>query len=170
MRVRAAVTADATGIARVHVASWQAAYRGLMPQDVLDGLSIADRAERWVGIIDDPHPLTLATLVAADGDEIVGWVSFGAGRDEGTDAAGEIYGLYAHPASWSRGVGHALMGAAETALREAGHHEAFLWVLDGNDRADAFYARHGWQLDGGTKIDERPDLTLREHRRAKRLG
>jgi hypothetical protein len=42
--VRPATLADADGIGLVHVGSWQAAYRGKMPQDHLDGLDPARRA------------------------------------------------------------------------------------------------------------------------------
>lgn len=52
---------------------------------------------------------------------------------------------------------------------QAGHRTAFLWVLDGGERADNFYRRHGGDTDGATKIDDRPDMTLREHRLVKRL-
>ena len=169
MIVRPAVLSDARGIAEVHVRSWQAAYRGLMPQDVLDALSIDDRADRWRSIIADPHPLTIGTLVAESDERIIGWVSFGAGRDEGTDAEGEVYGIYSDPGFWSRGVGHALIVAAEAALIAAGNRTGFLWVLDGNERADGFYERHGWAADGSTKLDERPGMTLRENRRVRRL-
>ena len=39
MRVRAALGEDAWPIAEAHVAAWHAAYRGLMPDSVLDGLT-----------------------------------------------------------------------------------------------------------------------------------
>ena len=45
--VRSATVADADEIAAIHVLSWQVAYRGLMPQEYLDGLDPAQRAERW---------------------------------------------------------------------------------------------------------------------------
>lgn len=197
--IRDAGPADADAVASIHVRSWQAAYRGLIDQAFLDALSIADRAERWRGIFADPHPLTLGTLVAERDGTILGWTSFGASRDaepaslaepherpeaerpepharpeaerpeEALTPGGEIYGIYADPAAWSAGVGHALLTAAEQRLSEAGHTRAHLWVLDGNDRADTFYARHGWAADGATKIEERPDLTLAEHRRVKHL-
>ena len=44
--LRDATPADALDIATVHVESWQVGYRGLMPDEVLDGLSISTR-ERW---------------------------------------------------------------------------------------------------------------------------
>lgn len=168
--IRDARAEDADSIAGVHVRSWQAAYRGLIDQSVLDGLSVEERAGGWRRIIAEPLPTGLGTLVAVRGDRLVGWASLGSGRDPDGLADGEVYGIYADPAAWSTGAGHALLEAAEQRIAEAGYARAYLWVLDGNDRADAFYARHGWDEDGAVKIEERPQLTLREHRRVKQLA
>ncbi|MFJ6532714.1 GNAT family N-acetyltransferase [Microbacterium sp. NPDC091662] len=170
LEIRDARTEDADDIARVHVRSWQVAYRGLIDQDVLDGLSIDERAASWRRNVAEPLPTSLGTLVAVRDDRIVGWASLGSGRDPDGLADGEVYGIYADPSAWSTGAGHALLGAAEERIAEAGHDRAYLWVLDGNARADAFYARHGWGEDGAIKIEERPQLTLREHRRVKLLS
>lgn len=169
LEVRDGRADDADEVARIHVRSWQAAYRGLMDQEVLDSLSIPDRAANWRRFIAEPLPTGLGILVAVRDDRILGWASFGSGRDEDGAADGEIYGIYADPDAWSTGVGHALLTSAAERITDAGHTRAYLWVLDGNDRADAFYERHGWELDGATKVDERPNLTLKEHRRVKAL-
>ncbi|MDN3445522.1 GNAT family N-acetyltransferase [Microbacterium sp. APC 3901] len=167
--LRDGAVADADRIAEVHVRSWQAAYRGLIDQELLDGLSISDRADGWRRNISAPLPTIIGILVAERKGRIVGWTSFGSGREEEGASDGEIYGIYADPAEWSTGVGRALLAAAEHRITAAGHTQAYLWVLDGNERADAFYARHGWQLDGARKVEERPDMSLREHRRVKRF-
>ena len=44
---------DAAGIATTHVASWRAAYRGLLPQSLLDDLSVDRRTEQWREAIAD---------------------------------------------------------------------------------------------------------------------
>jgi hypothetical protein len=51
MEIRRAVADDARGIAQVHVKSWQAAYRGLLPQSYLDALSVEQREAFWVQVI-----------------------------------------------------------------------------------------------------------------------
>ena len=168
--IRDARAGDADRIAEVHVRSWQAAYRGLIDQSVLDELSVDERAEGWRRIIAEPLPTGLGTLVAVRDDHLIGWASLGSGRDPDGLADGEVYGIYADPAAWSTGAGHALLESAEKRIAEAGYERAYLWVLDGNERADAFYARHGWDEDGAIKIEERPRLTLREHRRVKLLS
>ena len=161
---------DADDVASIHVRSWQAAYRGLIDQDLLDALSIPDRAASWRHFVAEPLPTGLGILVAVRDGAILGWASFGSGRDDDSAADGEVYGIYADPDAWSTGVGRALLTAAEERIAEAGHPRAYLWVLDGNDRADAFYARQGWELDGATKVEERPGMRLQEHRRVKEIG
>ncbi|CAH0204471.1 GNAT family N-acetyltransferase [Microbacterium sp. Bi121] len=168
MHVRAAALTDADGIAAVHVRSWQAAYRGLMPQEVLDGLSVEERADGWRSILADPERIS-RTLVAEHDGRVVGWAGFGDARDEDAPGTGELWGIYALPDSWSSGVGHALITAVERELADAGHAVAYLWVLEGNERAGAFYERHGWAADGAAKVENRPGLVLHERRHVKTL-
>ncbi|WP_417555068.1 GNAT family N-acetyltransferase [Microbacterium sp.] len=173
MLLRPATVADADGIAEVHVLSWQAAYRGLVPQDVLDSLSVAERAASWARILAETPR---RTLVAVDGERVVGWASFGDARDadagepDSRGGTGELWGIYAHPDAWSTGVGHLLLTAVEQELTDAGHETAYLWVLAGNSRAAEFYERHGWHADGGMKTDRRPRMVLHELRHVKRLA
>ena len=47
VELRDATAADAHALATVHVASWRAAYRGLMPDEVLAGLSVPEREQLW---------------------------------------------------------------------------------------------------------------------------
>lgn len=168
--VRPATVDDALGIAVVHVRSWQCAYPGLVPQEVLDGMSIRERAANWARILAEPESLS-ETIVGEQDGMITGWASFGAARDADPVATGELWGIYAHPDAWSAGVGHALVTTVERALRADGHESAYLWVLEGNERAIDFYQRHGWMPDGGRKIDDdRPGLVLHERRHVKNLG
>jgi GNAT superfamily N-acetyltransferase len=162
--VRPAELEDATGIAGVHVAGWQAGYAGLLPPAYLAGLSVGQRAERWGTILADAHAAS-TTLVAELDGAITGFASVGPSRDD--DAArstGELWGIYVDPAHWGTGVGHALHEAALQELRDAGATRATLWVLQGNQRAAAFYERHGWTADGATKTDWRDDVRLDELR------
>lgn len=43
--VRRAQEKDLPGVASVHTVSWQVAYRGIVPDDVLDGLDVAHRLD-----------------------------------------------------------------------------------------------------------------------------
>lgn len=56
------------------------------------------------------------------------------------------------------------MRAAERGLADAGFAEAYLWVLGSNARARRFYEIGGWAADGGTKVERRGEVELREVR------
>ncbi|MGH9204942.1 MAG: GNAT family N-acetyltransferase, partial [Acidimicrobiales bacterium] len=62
--VRTAQAGDKQAVAGVHVRSWQAAYRGLMPDAYLDGLDPDDRAARYTFGSDDP--LLPSTIVSGE--------------------------------------------------------------------------------------------------------
>lgn len=59
------------------------------------------------------------------------------------DCLGEIETLVVSPAVRGRGVGTALMDAAEAELGRRGAHDILTAVLEGNDRARDFYLTRG---------------------------
>jgi ribosomal protein S18 acetylase RimI-like enzyme len=165
--VRPATVADAEAIARVHVATWQAAYAGLLPADYLAAMSdsVAQRAERWRTTLSTADATVLA--VDADGVDaaVVGFLHVGPSRDEGaSDDIGELHSIYVDPAHWAMGLGSALHDAGLAALLAGGHESATLWVLDTNQRARAFYERHGWSPDGSILQREIGGVTVTEVR------
>lgn len=166
MNIRAAAAPDAAGIAEVHVRSWQAAYRGMMPQEYLDELDPAQRAHRWRQTLAGLDWARAGVLVAEDGAEIRGFASFGPSRDgdENPDQVGEISAIYLAHGSWDMGYGRALMSAALQHLTRIGYTQATLWVLDANARARRFYEKAGFHPDGAQKADDRDELQLREVR------
>jgi hypothetical protein len=70
MKLRPADIADARAIAKVHVLSWQHAYRGLLPQGFLDGLSVEQRQAMWSSSITQGD---MSILVAEVNDRVVGF-------------------------------------------------------------------------------------------------
>jgi GNAT superfamily N-acetyltransferase len=176
LTIRQATRTDAAAIARIRVETWRAAYAGLIADAVLHQLDpVAEagrRARRWDEMHADPRSRDL--LAERDG-AAVGWAAFGPSIDRDLPHDGQLYALYALPAEWSSGVGHALMTVVEDHLRAAGFRRAHLWVLEGNDRASAFYERHGWREDGGVLVDERvigghTAYALHERRRVRALS
>ena len=157
--VRAATIDDAEPIARVHVRTWQQAYRGLVPDEFLDAMDVEQRAGVWrKGMLsDDERPVWVAET---DG-EVVGFASAGPSRDE--DDVGELYGIYVDANHWDTGAGRDLMVTATEWLR-ARHREATLWVLEKNARARRFYEKGGWFFDGTSMNDDRTSFVLQEVR------
>ena len=72
--------------------------------------------------------------------------------------------LYVDPPCWSRGVGRALLSAAERRLAVEGFDHGVLWVLVGNERAQRFYQAHGWAPDGARRMDQVWGATVDEVR------
>ncbi|GAB2459619.1 hypothetical protein GCM10027265_06000 [Jatrophihabitans fulvus] len=96
---------------------------------------------------------------------MLGFAAFGANRDDDADpGTGELHAIYVDPAAWSTGVGRALMAAAVGGLRAHGDRAAILWVLVGNERAERFYSRAGWQPDGAAKQDTLAGTAVTERR------
>jgi GNAT superfamily N-acetyltransferase len=152
MAVRWATVDDADAIAEVHIASWRAAYQGLIPDEVLDGLRLDRRAAQWRIWLAEGGERAF-TLVAERGGAIQGFCTLAMPSQdaEEADEVAEIPALYLRPESRRGGVGTSLVGAALDEMRSRGFREAILWMLEGNDPAAAFYERGGWQRDGGSR-------------------
>lgn len=160
VEIRLARQADAERLAEVHVRSWQAGYRELLPADFLAGLNIEGRAERWLRRLREERPPARTTVAELDG-ELVGFASVGPSRDEDLNPADwlELNTIYLLPAAWGTGVAGQLLQATLTEERAY-----FLWVLADNPRAQAFYRKAGFVPDGTSKPITIETTTLTEIR------
>src|SRR5919112_1465035 len=114
VELRDATPADARAIAGVLVRSWRAAYRGLLPDDVLADLSVSDRERFWSDIL-GARPVHTRIVVAAIADAIVGFAATGpplVPDDRADPTLGDLYALYLDPDVWCRGIGTQLHAAA----------------------------------------------------------
>jgi GNAT superfamily N-acetyltransferase len=145
---------DAAGLAAVHVGAWLAAYRGLMSDAFLDGISVEQWETRWsqrLSEVDLPP-----VRVAARAHAIVGFCRLASpsrDQDAASDVA-EIAALNVSPAAWRSGVGTALMTDALERLSRDGWGTATLWLVENNARAEQFYKRLGFTFDGTTQAHE----------------
>ncbi|MFT4628303.1 MAG: GNAT superfamily N-acetyltransferase [Myxococcota bacterium] len=166
--VRLATAADPRALARVQVASWQRAYRGIVPLAFLANYTVAKRARRWEAILAEPLPGARTWVCEVEG-RVEGLASVLRSRD-GDASLGELGALYVHPEHWGTGMGHALHQIALSHLDAEGYGGALLWVLADNERATRFYGAHDWQLDGADKTVDFGGTGLRELRMAHPLG
>lgn len=152
--VRAARGSDAEGIAAVHVDSWRAAYRGLVPDELLDRLSVKEREAKWRELLAVGSGLVLVAEV----DGLIGGFCSAElpSRDQDTGPhVAELSAVYVAPELWRRGVGTALVRAAADELCSRDYSEATLWVFAANSAGRAFYSALGWQFDGTEDFHER---------------
>jgi GNAT superfamily N-acetyltransferase len=160
--IRSASTADAAQISGVQRDSWLAAYQGIIAHEIIDRVTAPDGGAR-VRQVFRTRPWQ-RMVVAADGQEIVGYASFGpeldvfapwphpmspAGRQ---GEVAELYALYVHPEWWSTGTGRSLMDHVLAKVSRAGFPNVMLWVLERNARARRFYERAGFRPDGASHV------------------
>jgi ribosomal protein S18 acetylase RimI-like enzyme len=167
--IRPVGAGDVPAVARLHVAVWQVAYRGLLPDAYLDAQSVDRREIMWRGAVGKDDPPVLVADVAGD---IAGFVWCGPARDEDArpGATGEVYAIYVAPDWWGSGVSGALMAQGLAGLAALGYAEATLWVMRANTRAIHFYTRQGWAADGAAKIDRHGDVLFDEVRYRRALA
>lgn len=162
--IRQAKVDDAAGIAKVHVGTWQYAYRGQIPDSYLQSLDVANRTERWKDILSHPEGSS-HTIVAVADDTVLGFCSIGHCRDKDMSAnVGELWAIYVDPKSMGKGIGSELMEKGLDYLRVQGYTKATLWVLSSNERTRKWYEAKGWREEGKTKTEHSRGFDLHETR------
>lgn len=149
MRVRRAVLDDADAIERIRTDTWRDAYRGLMPDSLLDGLDYD--ATRRRALMRAPPPHQFALVAEVDG-AVVGFCLGGRSRTPDDPFRGEVYAIYVLPEHQGRGIGRALLGAGAKELLERGFPSMIIWVLRENAPSRRFYERMGGEY---VRDDER---------------
>jgi ribosomal protein S18 acetylase RimI-like enzyme len=155
--VRAARAADASGLARVQVASWRSAFAGLVPDAVIAELTseeaVGQFAERWREAISAPPTSKHRVHVAVEkpGEpEILGFAAAGPATDEdlwpGTD--GELYELHVMPSVAAEGHDQRLLHAVADTFAEDGFSTGYTWALAGDEARVEFLEAAGWAPDG----------------------
>lgn len=153
--IRPLAPEDAEAVAALQNRLWRLTYTGLVPDDVLDSRDDAANTRAWqeratAQVATGRSGEGAVTLVAHDeAGTPVGWASTGPPRDVDAPTDTELWSLYVAVEHQGSGVAARLL---EAALPSSSAH---LWVLAGNDRANAFYRKVGFDLDGVTKHDPR---------------
>ena len=134
----------------MHVAVWQAAYRGLLPDALLDGLSVDRRERMWSETLRayaDTHPVVVAE------DAAIGICGFGNGGSPRGDPVpgytGEFKTLYVLPRCQRRGIGRGLLVGIAARLADRGHVGAVAWALTASP------ACHFYEAMGGVRCAQR---------------
>jgi ribosomal protein S18 acetylase RimI-like enzyme len=150
MVIQRATVDDAPELALVHVDSWRAAYRDLVPVAFLERFDYHWREKRFrealaAGVEE--------TYLVRMGGKAVAFLTLGAARDPDLDTkrTGEIWGIYVLPGNWRQGIGRTLALEAERILGSRGYEDAVLWVLEGNQQARRFYEAMGFAPDGESR-------------------
>jgi len=148
--LRRASSADATAVARIHVESWNVAYRGIMPDDVIARTDLAYRTRFWAERIADRE---WPVFVIEEQGECVAFCQMIPSRDPDDDPkrVGHITSIHVLPQLRGKGHGRALMDHVLREFATRGFSALTLWVLEENRPARRFYERYGFRQDTATR-------------------
>ena len=135
--IRTAEKEDVWQIAEILVEDWQKAYRGIMDDAFLDSMSADQRYEIEVKRYQK-------FVVAADGNEILGYAWLEMAADEPADC--EVIALYVRYSKRNNGIGKLLMRYAIKHFRESGKKQMIIWCLKENGESRKFYEKAGGKV------------------------
>ena len=148
--IRKPVLNDAERIAKVHVCTWQSAYKDLVSSEYLNSLSVNKSKEKWEKNISENS--SIIYVAESQSQQIVGFISGGKNRDldDHSEYKAEIYAVYVL-ADWARmGIGTKLFKAIVADFIELNYNSMLLWMLKGNS-TEQFY-----QKLSGVCLSEKP--------------
>lgn len=157
--IRPANVTDGDQIAEIHIAVWRTTYRSLIPQQVLDRLSVSERAARWRTIISEAT--VYPVYVAIQDDQVIGFGCGGVARSGELGQEMEVYAIYVLEDFQHRGIGSELLKTIFRDFRAHAKTSAGCWVLRGNVTARRFYEKLGAQPTT-ERIDQLESFALDE--------
>lgn len=155
--IRLAVLSDAPAMAEIHVRSWEAAYKDIIPAEYIKKRS-EKRPAQWQSILSQANDTRY--IIEADGKP-AGMVCAGEPQDDNVETLNdsgidgsfyELQAMYLHPDFFRRGIGTKAMNFAIEKGRAAGKSYMILWVLEDNKSAVEFYKACGFAADGAYKL------------------
>jgi L-amino acid N-acyltransferase YncA len=142
--IRPATPSDVRSIARIHVDGWKSTYQDLLPEDVLKGVTYADRERTWMRLIagGDSGPYVLVADHPSGG--IVGFIAAGPERSDNPAYSGEVYAIYVAKAHQLNGIGRSLMQYVAQIMSENAQQGLLLWTFT-ESPTNEFFRRLGGQ-------------------------
>jgi GNAT superfamily N-acetyltransferase len=141
--VRRAVPDDLLGMARVHVETWKSTYRGMVPDERLDALTvegdIAGGFGRWLS---EPPTGTQTFVAVKPKEQVVGFALATPNRESIDGYSGELGAIYVSKGHQRHGAGTQLVRSAANHLLDHGMPSMIVWVFEANPYR-AFYERLG---------------------------
>jgi GNAT superfamily N-acetyltransferase len=144
--IREATVDEAPTIAKLHASSWQATYRGIMPDHYLNNEALDERIDYWTTRMRTPGPFDRLVVIAEYDGNAAGFAS--AEREADSQCGLLLNNLHVSPAYHGRGMGKSLVEAIERWARGLGETQLYLYVFEDNRQAISFYERQGWRYSG----------------------
>ncbi len=157
-RIRPATLADAPALGALHRACWLETYEGVLSERFLAAASAESLADEWAGMLaagsaDATVPGSIALVAelldpsGAEGEAgtrtaLVGFARSAPSDDPEAPRPTKLDSLYTRASTHGSGLGARLLEGV------LGDRPAYAWIVTANERARAFYEKHGFALDG----------------------
>jgi L-amino acid N-acyltransferase YncA len=158
--IRVATPSDIRAIAEVQVDSWRSTYRGIIPDDYLDGLSYEHRERVWRVFFGSRQDGKEMFVAVDENGAVIGFACGGPQNGTTPGFQGELYAIYLRDEAKGRGHGRALLDAVARFLIANGVRSMLIWVLADNP-SRKFYeacggheAAHKKVVIGGAELEE----------------
>jgi len=137
-------------IARIHVDCWRTTYRGIVPDEKLDGMCREKSAAKWKEFFTAGKGFLLknTVLVATKDKETVGFCAGGEVRKfskRTEEYKGEIKAVYILKEHQKKGLGRIFLKNFEEIFLKNGIFSYIIWVLRDNASKE-FYRKMGGKL------------------------
>jgi len=130
VKIRKAVVTDVTDIVTINIKTWKIAYKGIVPQALLDSLSINDKIPRWTKRInnlkENKNEIFVAEISNINGKELIGY----------------SHAIYVLPKYWKQGIGTLLFNSVIKFFLSMKFKSMVIWALKENS-AGNFYKKLG---------------------------
>lgn len=138
--IRAIEERDYKAVCRIVNDNWRRVYGGFVNPRQVSAEGCAERERRLFGDFADGR---LSEYIFEENGIVAGMISFGRSGETDCPGALEIWRLYVDGPAQGRGIGGELLGFAESGIRG----RVFIWAFRENERALAFYRKHGYTVD-----------------------
>ena len=144
MNVRIANPEDSNIVGNVHSMAWKSAYRGIFPDEYIDGDTASKRSEEFLDSVKDDR---CTYFLLEEAGQAAGIVKI---REE--DNTLEIESIYILDEYRGKGLGRQFIDFIKTYRPQA---DIFLWVLEVNTNARRFYENNGFVMSGESRTIKR---------------
>ena len=162
--IRKVMHGDEKTLAYIQTESWKAAFKDLIPEDVLVRSTDLNKATAMYQRLLDMGKGNGYILEIDGKPHCIAW--WDAARDEDMQGAAELICIHSLKENWGKGYGHLMMERILEDVQKAGYPQIMLWVFDSNARAIGFYKAHGFVATGR----KQPAFGAAEERYIKKLN
>jgi 3-deoxy-manno-octulosonate cytidylyltransferase (CMP-KDO synthetase) len=134
---------DAPAIAKVQVESWQKSFAGIVPQEFLDNMTVAERTKAFEERFGDPNYKMF--VAENDKDKIVGFADFGKARESSFEFEAELYAIYLLSEFQGKGIGENLFRLCQKEMIAEGFDSMYLMALKVSPYK-SFYEKMGGRI------------------------